>query len=157
MDFAFWGINLFGLQNIFQRLNSDNHYQIAFRDVDSLIVGSPVRIMGIQVGHVTEVKINRNNVLVKFDIDKDHVVIPHGSRVSIQFTGIAGSKSLEIEPKHIKSKSYLVISEPLRVITYGIASKYFQAVLDTSVSTLKFLGENDIQDIKKNIKSSVKS
>ena len=34
----------------------DNDYNIFMSVVDGLIVGSPVRIMGIEVGHVTKIK-----------------------------------------------------------------------------------------------------
>ena len=44
------------LTYIFKGKHDDNDYRIYLRDVDGLIVGSPVRMMGIEVGHVTKIK-----------------------------------------------------------------------------------------------------
>ena len=46
----------FCLNHIKKARNADNYYSIFLPDVDGLIVGSPVRVMGIEIGHV--VKIN---------------------------------------------------------------------------------------------------
>lgn len=39
---------------IFKNIQTDNDYTIFMNDVDGLIVGSPVRMMGIEVGHITK-------------------------------------------------------------------------------------------------------
>ena len=74
-----------------------NEYNIFMPDVDGLIVGSPVRAMGIEIGHVTEIKPIRDEVFVKFIItDKTVQSIPQGTVVTVEFSGMAGSKSLEL-------------------------------------------------------------
>jgi len=76
--------------------NDENDYQVFLQDVDGLIVGSPVRMMGIEVGHVIKIKPTRDEVYVKFIITNPDVYIPQGSSVTVEFSGLAGSKSLEI-------------------------------------------------------------
>ena len=39
-----------------KNIQTDNDYTIFMNDVDGLIVGSPVRMMGIEVGHITKIK-----------------------------------------------------------------------------------------------------
>ena len=68
-------------------------------DVDGLIVGSPVHIMGISVGYVTKTKIiNENEILVRFKITDKSVKIPKATVATVEFNGLGGSKSLELYP-----------------------------------------------------------
>ena len=63
-------------------------------DVDGLIVGSPVRMMGIEVGHVTKIKPIKDEVFVRFIITEKDLKIPQGTVATVEFSGMAGSKSL---------------------------------------------------------------
>ena len=76
--------------------NDENDYQIFLDDVDGLIVGSPVRMMGIEVGHVTKIKPMNGEVYVKFVLTNPEVYIPQGTVVTVEFSGMACSKSLEL-------------------------------------------------------------
>ncbi len=76
--------------------NDDNDYQVFLPDVDGLIIGSPVRMMGIEVGHVVKIKPVKNEVYVKFVLTNNDVYIPQGTAVTVEFSGLAGSKSLEL-------------------------------------------------------------
>ncbi len=81
---------------IFKEKNDTNDYQIFLHDVDGLIVGSPVRMMGVEVGHVTKIRPFNNETYVKFILTNPDVSIPQGTRVTVEFSGLAGSKSLEL-------------------------------------------------------------
>lgn len=74
----------------------DNDYNIFMSDVDGLIVGSPVRMMGIQVGHVTKIKPTNGEVYIKFLITDKNLTLPQGTIATVEFSGMAGSKSLEL-------------------------------------------------------------
>ena len=76
--------------------NTDNDYTIFMNDVDGLIVGSPVRMMGIEVGHVTKIKPTNEEVYVKFILTDNKMTIPQGTTATVEFNGMAGSKSLEL-------------------------------------------------------------
>lgn len=76
--------------------NDENDYQVFLPDIDGLIVGSPVRMMGIPVGHVVKLKPIKDEVYVKFVITDPELYIPHGTQVTVEFSGMAGSKSLEL-------------------------------------------------------------
>lgn len=78
--------------------NAKNTYYIFFDDVDGLVQGSPVRLMGINIGYVREVKIFDNKVFVSFLITKDNVQIPPRATATIEFYGLGGSTSLELSP-----------------------------------------------------------
>ena len=74
----------------------DNDYNIFMSDVDGLIVGSPVRMMGIEVGHVTKIKPTNGEVYIKFLITDKNITLPQGTIATVEFSGMAGSKSLEL-------------------------------------------------------------
>lgn len=74
----------------------DNDYNIFMSDVDGLIVGSPVRMMGIEVGHVTKIKPTNGEVYIKFLITDKNLILPQGTIATVEFSGMAGSKSLEL-------------------------------------------------------------
>ena len=80
----------------FVKEKSINDYNIFMPDVDGLIVGSPVRMMGIEVGHVTKIQPTNEEVFVKFILTDDSVKIPQGTVATVEFSGMAGSKSLEL-------------------------------------------------------------
>ena len=81
---------------IFKEKHDENDYQVFLPDVDGLIVGSPVRMMGVQVGHVVKIKPLKDEVYVKFILTNPDVYIPQGTHVTVEFSGMAGSKSLEL-------------------------------------------------------------
>ena len=86
----------FSLGLIFKEKHEDNEYQIFMQDVDGLIVGSPVRMMGIEVGYVTKIKPTDDEMYVKFVLTNSDISIPRGTAVTVEFSGMAGSKSLEL-------------------------------------------------------------
>ena len=93
-------------------------YQIFMPDVDGMIVGSPVKFMGVQVGYIQKVHIVSNNVYVKFVVTEKDTYIPEGAIATVEFNGLGGSKSLEIYPptkESIDSKKLIVVNSPKRL------------------------------------------
>lgn len=89
-------ITAFSTFNYINKVKTDNNYNIYLPDVDGLIVGSPVRMMGIEVGHITKIKPTNGEVFVKFIIPDKSIIIPQGTVATVEFSGMAGSKSLEL-------------------------------------------------------------
>ena len=56
----------FSSMSFISKEKNDNDHHIYLQDVDGLIVGSPVRMLGIEVGHVTKIKPVKDEVYVKF-------------------------------------------------------------------------------------------
>ena len=122
----------------------NNDYHIFLPDVDGLIVGSPVRIMGIEVGHVTEIEPMKNEVFVKFIIKNKDMKIPQGTEATVEFSGMAGSKSLELYlPEHgdyvDNYTPILTASAPKRLSdVYGLLKEMFKTVNNIIVTTSVF-------------------
>lgn len=107
-----------------------NRYQIFFQDVDGIIEGSPVKMLGIQVGYVKHIKFVNDMVYVDLIITEKDMEIPKGSKITVEFNGLGGSKSLEIYPPEYpvtQETAALVIQQPRRL---GDALHLLNAMLE---------------------------
>ena len=98
--------------------NFQNTYYIFFNDVDGLVKGSPVRLMGINIGYVKDIKIFDNKVFVSILVTKEDVRIPKSATATIEFYGLGGSTSLELNPATASETAHLeeiIPSESYRV------------------------------------------
>jgi len=160
LEILIWFILLVGLISIGinfaeNYLSSRKTFNVTFKDVDGLIVGSPVRLMGIQVGHVTKVEPLNDNVNITFVITTKNVNVSKGSVINVQFTGLAGSKSLEIQPSHEIGKEFFSILEPVRIDSVlNSQLDITKSILECSKLSLNFLGHGGVEEFRKNIKQS---
>lgn len=69
---------------------------IKFADVSGLPVKAPVKLSGVEVGRVKQIKIENGDVIVVAQINEGVPVHP-GARFSVVMTGIIGSKYLKVE------------------------------------------------------------
>lgn len=120
-----------------QNYNQHKTYQIFLQDVDGIIKGSPVRMMGIHIGYVRKVKIINDMVFVDFIINQDRIEIPKGSKVTVEFTGLGGSKSIEIytpKDKVPKGSQTFEVQQPRRL---GAALSLLDSMLE-KISAIMF-------------------
>ena len=126
---------------------NNNDYSIFLPDIDGLIVGSPVRIMGIEIGHVVKIKPVNDTVFVKFLITNKDIKIPQGTIATVEFSGMAGSKSLELYPPNKESyvdetTPILQVSSPKRLNdALGLLSEMFDR-LGAIITTSSIFGKN---------------
>ena len=90
-------------------------YQIFMNDVDGLIVGSPVRFLGTQIGHVTKIQLVSSDVYsdiyIKFIITEKELTLPQGSIATVEGSGLGGSKSLEIYPPADEKTNNIIVAK----------------------------------------------
>lgn len=79
--------------------NTKNSYYIFLDDAGGLVQGSPVRLMGITIGYIKDVKIFDNKVFISFLITEKGTQLPKRSIANVEFYGLGGSTSLEIMPQ----------------------------------------------------------
>ncbi|MCV7341325.1 MCE family protein [Mycobacterium haemophilum DSM 44634] len=78
------------------RFGPQNTYHATFTDASQLKAGQKVRIAGVPVGSVQNVKLNRDNsVDVTFGIDK-HYTLYSSTRAVIRYENLVGDRFLEI-------------------------------------------------------------
>lgn len=112
--------------------NAQNTYYIFFDDVDGLVKGSPVRLMGINIGYVRDVKIFDNKVFVSLLVTKDNVKIPKCATATIEFYGLGGSTSLELNPStasETENREEIIPSESYRVQDFWDGQKLVANVM----------------------------
>ncbi len=112
--------------------NVQNTYYIFFDDVEGLVRGSPVRLMGINIGYVRNVKIFDNKVFVSLLVTKEDVVMPKSALATIEFYGLGGSTSLELMPSNSASPNdseEIIPSESYRVQDFWDGQKLVSNVM----------------------------
>ncbi len=118
----------------FNKTEADNVYSIFLPDVDGLIVGSPVRMMGIEVGNIIKIKPVKDEVFIKFVITNDEIKIPQGTEATVEFSGMAGSKSLELylpdKDTYIAPEVPILSANPPKRLSdaYGLLNEMFRKV-----------------------------
>ncbi len=103
IEIIIWLIIIIGcfyylIYNTSIKSNSKNTYYIFVDNANGLVKGSPVRIMGINIGYIRDVKIFDNKIFVSFLVTKEGVTIPKHATAAIEFYGLGGSTSLELYP-----------------------------------------------------------
>lgn len=168
------GLLHMGIGYLDDKFHQGKIYSFEFNDADSVIVGSPVKLMGTNVGNVTTVKSVGNKALISVRINDDKIIIPPYSSISVQFTGLAGSRSIEITPQdiqkneitnplnvksseqttHVEQNNFRVI-EPIRVgQIFDLQKDVSLSVLDLSTNILKTFGAGGLEKLKNNIVQS---
>lgn len=131
-------------------------YQIFMPDVDGLVVGSPVKFMGVQVGFIEKIKIVREEVYVKIVITDKGVTLPKGSVATVEFNGMGGSKSLEVYPPTEESlavKKLLVVQNPTRLNdALGLLSEMFDKIGSITTRMSFFAKETGMDNMESGIK-----
>ena len=130
-------------------------YQIFMSDVDGLIVGSPVKFMGVQVGYIEKIKIVSNDVYLKFVITEKDVELPKGSIATVEFNGMGGSKSLEIYPptdESLAKNKLLVVQSPIRLHdSLGLLNDMFDKIGSISTKLSFFAKETGAVEMGKGV------
>ena len=122
LEFVLWliivAVGVLGIRyHYYQTQKQYKSYQIFMEDVDGLIVGSPVKFLGVQIGHVKKIQIIASNVYIKFIITQKGLQLPAGSIATVEASGLGGSKALEIYPpaKGATADKLIMIKEPTRL------------------------------------------
>lgn len=132
-----WGYRFYKYEK-FKELPS---YQIFMSDVDGMIVGSPVKFMGVHVGYIKNIKILTNNVYVRFVITQKGLKLPPGVIATVEFSGLGGSKSLELYPPDEKENTerLIVIRSPKRLHdSLGLLYEMFDKIDSIAVKISHF-------------------
>lgn len=137
-ELMIWGLILFSIIFTFafiqQKHIKDNQtYYVFFQDVDGLIKGSPVKIQGYQVGYISNISLMGDEAFVTFIITDKTFEMPEKLSASVAFTGMGGSKSLElfVPPPNSKEKNYISTKEPMRINNFYVYQNQIARLLVT--------------------------
>ncbi|MBR1425451.1 MCE family protein [bacterium] len=159
IEFAIWliivAVSVVGIRyHNYKKLKHFKSYQIFMSDVDGLIVGSPVKFLGIQIGHVTKIQIVQSNVYIKFIITQEGLSLPQGSIATVEGSGLGGSKSLEIyPPKYDSDKDKIIVAkDPTRLNKVMSLFNDIFKQLDEIITTVSYATKQvDINELHQNV------
>ncbi|MBT4990018.1 MAG: outer membrane lipid asymmetry maintenance protein MlaD [Rickettsiales bacterium] len=79
--------------------NDSYQLQATFLSIDGVDIGSDVRISGIKIGSVTDIRLDSDSydAILQVSISKEFN-IPEDSYISIMSSGLLGGKYIDIEP-----------------------------------------------------------
>ena len=130
-------------------------YQIFMPDVDGLIVGSPVKLMGVQVGYIEKIKIIRDEVYVKIVMTSKGATLPKGAIATVEFNGMGGSKSLEVYPptkKSLAMNNLIAVQPPTRLNdAMGLLSEMFDKIGSITTKLSFFANETGVTNLNNGI------
>lgn len=137
-----------------------NSYYLFFNDIDGLVTGSPVRLMGMQIGYVQDIKVFDDRVFVAFLVTSNNVKVPENAKATIEFYGLGGSKSLEIYPPEEISKNegaFILTKEPYRIQHfYDVQNNIAKTIVYMNNSFSKMVQDNKIYQTRQMLKINSK-
>lgn len=133
-----------------------------FKDANEISRGSAVRMMGMDIGFVNDVRILKDHVEIIVQTNPDAPKIPSGATFTVLFTGLAGSKSIEVElpdsPPHptINGKPIYLVEEPIRMKdTLNASIDVTQALQKGAENIADFFGKKTpVEELQFNIKQT---
>lgn len=144
-------VTIFGVFLHIQHENSFETHSIYMPDVDGLIVGSPVHMMGIPIGYVNKVKIiHDHQIKVRFKITNKDIHIPEGCFATVEFSGLGGSKSLEIYPPSsgklpneiVGNNDFIIVDRPKRLRdSMALLYQMYKTLMDMIYTSANFSNE----------------
>lgn len=129
----FAGVFYFFLYETTLKDNTNNSYYLFFDDACGLVKGSPVRLMGVNIGYVRDVRIFDNKVFVSFLVTKENTNVPNKATATIEFYGLGGSTSLELSQKTSKETDGTGTESIIPSKTYRIQDYWDGAQLSANV------------------------
>lgn len=79
-------------------LGSGTTYQAALPDASGLFRNDAVKVAGVQVGHVTDIEVERGVAIVTFSLDRD-MELTTATRTGIRWRNVLGQKYLYLYPE----------------------------------------------------------
>jgi len=123
-----------------------NVYSIKFKDIDGITKGSPVRFMGINVGHVRKLASVDKSIVVQIIITKKDLKIPPGTIARVEFYGLGGSKSIELMPSDGTSET-ISTTDTIRIADVARQARSLVAIIEIIEKFARSLDRNAIQSV----------
>ena len=144
--FLYIGVNFLKGNSIF---GENRQYYAEFDNANGLVSSNFVVINGVQVGTVSEIRLNPNNpkkVIVKFTISNDEILIPEGSKMKLISSDLLGTKALELKLNftEVLISSYVEIGDTLdATVEKGISDQISEELLPLKKKTEELMQSVD--------------
>lgn len=149
--FTIFGIRFYNAKHVAK----ENTYHIFLQDIDGLMKGSPVKLMGVQIGYVTEINVIDDYMYVSFLVSHKNIEIPRGSKALIESYGIAGSKSIELYPPKDKVNelsAIIFVENPIRASSAFLTqNEIAKTIITVANGTTAIIDTQTVEQHKNNI------
>ncbi len=140
----------------FPHWSKSKEYVVEMHDINGLIVGSPVRLMGMKIGHISQIKYDYDQVLITMKITKKGLYIPDGTTLEIDAASLGGDRSVELMPAQLETKG-MSIKNPRRMVDlYKSADDAVEDLVSGFAQMLSMLNSSTPQELDSKIISSNK-
>ena len=174
--FVVFSIAIFTYSKIFVE---PNVYTIQFKDIDGITKGSPVRLMGMNIGYVRYLKSEGKHINVQIIVTEKNMKIPNGTVARVEFYGLGGSKSIELMPPDGSCDVGILTGDTIRIndvaqeaiglveimeqiekyikgLDKAGMEKFLDGIKNTNDNKIKEIG-NEIQNINKNMTNKIEN
>ena len=156
-ELIIWGLLIFSaifvsLYIYNKNIREKHTYYVFFHDIDGLIKGSPVKIQGYQIGYVSNISIVNDDVFITFVVTDKDIVMPENMAASVEFTGMGGSKSLElfVPDKASKTLNYITTIEPRRINDFYVyQNQIAQNIVTMTSDFMRMFNEKTTGNVKR--------
>ncbi len=140
----------FGVKAFKNTFDIGTTYHLAFNDIYGIEIGSPVRILGVDIGHVTKIQENYDEIYVDFIVSNPDVVLPEGTHATIEFFGIAGSRSIELTPPNGNVEAQgILVHDPIRIgDAIDIMGKFAKVMMVSIGGAYEFAKNRTLQEVE---------
>ena len=141
-------IGIFSYSKIFVE---PNIYTIEFKDIDGITQGSPVRFMGINVGHVRNLSSDSKSVYVQIIVTKKDVKIPNGTVARVEFYGLGGSKSIELMPPDGSCNVGIISEQNMRLMDVAKKAQSVVEILEIIEKYLRGMNSAAVKNVLESV------
>lgn len=136
-----WGYNFVKGKNLFKNIDT---FHTVYPNVDQLTVAAPVLVNGYNIGSVSKISLNRediNTIKVSFEVEGD-LGLPKNTRAVLMNDGLVGGKILSLEFDALCNENNCAKS-----------GDYFEGVSRGLVESL--VGVNNLENYSQSLKTTV--
>ncbi len=144
--FLYIGVNFLKGNSIF---GQNRQYFAVFDDANGLVSSNLVVVNGVQVGTVSKVSlslINPKEVIVKFTVSNDEILIPKGSIMKLISSDLLGTKALELQLNFdpVATAQYIEVGDTLSAsVEKGISDQISEELLPLKRKTEELMQSVD--------------
>ncbi|HIZ28718.1 MAG TPA: MCE family protein [Candidatus Adamsella sp.] len=140
------------ISTFYPQLTEYREYTVKLNDIDGLIVGSPVRLMGMQIGTVSKITYNEDKILLTMRIRKKGVNLPPSTTFTIEGASLGGNRSIELIPHEDQSEEHISIKEHKRMISMiKDANEAIDDMISGFVSMLEIVNTRTPKELEEKI------
>ena len=151
---AIFCVGIFSYSKIFIE---PNIYNIQFKDIDGITKGSPVRFMGINIGHVKKLEPGNGYINVQIIVTQKDMKIPNGTIARVEFYGLGGSKSIELMPADSNGAQGIVSANTLRLHDIAMKAHGIAAIVEAVENMVKGINQSTAEKIFEDLSNTESS